>query len=138
MRSTRRLLTTLCLAAALVLALGAPAHAVVAAAVPGSFTVGFATPVVFTQVGGPVIFANGDVASHTLTASKDFLPRKVARKTKRCAGYPRDGCPLFSTPVVDSGEEAQVAGLKRVKAGKQYAFRCQIHSGMKGTLVVRP
>ena len=130
-----RLLVLSGLAGALVLATAAPAHAVVAAAGPGAFTTGYATRVVTTPVGGPVTFANGDVADHTLT-SKATLPRKVARKTSRCRGYSRTSCPLFTTSVVASGESAAVQGLERVKAGRQYEFVCQIHGSMTGTLVV--
>jgi plastocyanin len=128
----------LALAGAMVVALAGSAHAVVAAAAPGSFSGSYATPVVFTRVGGPLTFFNGDVADHTLTASDSFLPRKVARRTKRCDPYPRRRCPLFATGTVGSGESEDVGGLKRLKAGKQYAFRCQIHSSMRGTLVVAP
>ncbi len=115
-----------------------PAQAVVAAAAPGSYSAGYATPVVFTQDGGPVTFVNGDVAVHTVTASDAFLRRKVARKTRRCAPYPKKRCPLFATGSVGSGESKNVSGLKRLKPGKEYAFRCDFHSGMRGTLVVAP
>jgi plastocyanin len=124
--------------AMLAIVLPGSAQAVVAAAGPGSFAGTYATPVVFTRVGGPLTFVNGDVASHTLTASDAYLPRRVARRTGRCANYSARRCPLFATGSVGSGESEDVAGLKRVKAGKQYAFRCEIHSSMKGTLVVAP
>ena len=124
------------LVAAAVLATAGPAHAVVAAAAPGSFNAGYATPVVVTQVGGPVTFVNADAATHTLTAARGYLPKKVARRTKRCSPYPATRCPLFTTGSVQSGASAPVDGLKYVKAGRQYEFYCQIHANMKGTLVV--
>ena len=131
-----RLLVLSGLTGALVLATSSPAHAVVAAAGPGAFTTGFATRVVVTPVGGPVTFVNGDVAEHTLTAADATLPKKVAKRTKRCRGYSARSCPLFTTVVVPSGESAPVEGLNRVKAGQQYEFVCQIHGSMTGTLVV--
>ena len=137
LKRTRRTLALFCLAIVPVIAMPAPVHAVVAATVPGSFTAGYATPTVFTRKGGPVTLVNGDVAPHTLTAMNAFLPRRIARKTKRCAGR-LTSCPLFTTKIVDSGESGDVSGLGRVKPGAQYAFRCQIHSTMRGTLIVSP
>jgi plastocyanin len=136
--SVRRYVSTLCLAGLAVLGLPSPAHAVVAAAGPGSFAGSYATPVVFTQSGGPVTFVNGDVAPHTMTAADAYLPKKIAKKTRRCSGYSPRSCPLFATKTVDSGESAELGGLKRLKPGGQYAFRCMIHSNMRGTLVVAP
>lgn len=131
-----RLLALSGLAGALVLMTPAPAHAVVAAAGPGAFATGYATRVVVTPAGGPVTFMNGDaVADHTLTAADATLPKKVAKRTKRCRGYSVRSCPLFATPVVGPGGSAAVEGLKRVKPG-QYEFKCQIHGSMTGTLVV--
>lgn len=131
-----RLLVLSGLAAALVLTTSAPAHAVVAAAGPGASTTGYVTRVVVTPVGGPVTFVNGDVvADHTLTADAT-LPKKVAKRTKRCRAYGVRSCPLFTTTVVASGQSAEVEGLKRVKAGRQYEFKCLIHGSMTGTLVV--
>lgn len=124
------------LAGALMLAGATPAHAVVAAAGPGAFAAGYATRVVVTPAGGPVTFVNGDAADHTLTAADAKLPKRVAKRTKRCRGYSPRSCPLFTTPVVASGESAEVEGLNRVKAGRQYDFVCQIHGSMTGTLVV--
>jgi plastocyanin len=115
-----------------------PAQAVVAAAAPGSFFGTYATPVVFTRPGGPLTFVNGDVADHTITASDAYLPRRVALRTKRCDSYSARRCPLFTSGTVGAGDTGEVKGLKRVKAGRQYAFRCDIHSSMRGTLVVAP
>jgi plastocyanin len=126
------------LAVATVFLTPGPAQAVVAAAAPGSFAGSYATPVVFTRVGGPLIFVNGDVTDHTITASDAYLPRRVARRTKRCASYSARRCPLFTSGTVGAGETGEVKGLKRVKAGKQYSFRCDFHSSMRGTLVVAP
>ena len=128
--------STVALAAGLLVAIASPAHAVVAAAVPGSFTAGYATRVVVTRVGGPVTFMNGDVATHTDT-SKAYLPKKVARKTKRCGQFSPTRCPLFTSGPVGDGMQGPVAGLKAVKSGKQYEFYCQIHTNMRGTLVVQ-
>lgn len=119
------------------LALGAaPAHAVVAAAGPGAAFAGYATRVVVAPQGGPVTFANADLSDHTLTAADAVLPRRIAKKTRYCKSYGVKSCPLFTSGVVQSGESAEVAGLKRAKAGREYEFQCEIHSGMRGTLVV--
>ena len=118
------------------LMLAGPAHAAVASAGPGASTTGYATPIVVTTAGGPVTFINGDVADHTLTASGKFLPKKLAKKTPHCSGYSRKSCPLFTTGSVGGGDSATVQGLERVAAGREYPFKCEIHSGMTGTLVV--
>ena len=131
----RSLGTILAAGSAGLLLLAGPAHAAVAAAGPGASTAGFATRVVVTPVGGSVTFVNGDVADHTLTASDAYLPKKVARKTAYCKPYPKRACPLFTTGSVGAGDSASVQGLDRLAAG-EYPFRCQIHSGMTGTLVV--
>lgn len=120
---------------AMLFAVAGPAHAVVAAAGPGASAAGFATRVVVAPVGGPVTFVNGDVTDHTLTASEAYLPKKVAKRTAHCKGYPKKSCPLFTTGSVGNGDSAEVQGLDRIVAGQQYAFKCEIHSGMTGTLV---
>ena len=114
----------------------APAHAVVAAAGPGAAVAGYATPVVVAPDGAGVTFANSDLADHTLTASEAKLPRRIAKKTRYCKSYGVRSCPLFTTGVVAGGESATVAGLERAKPGTEYEFVCQIHGGMRGTLVV--
>lgn len=127
--------TRLALAAALglVVAIPAPAHAAVAAAVPG-YAAGWATPVVVAPVGGSVTVANLDAAPHHLVA-KDYLPKKIARKTPWCSGYSKKSCPLFWSETVGTGDTAEVQGLENIVSGEQYPFVCAIHSNMTGTLI---
>lgn len=113
----------------------APAHAVVGLAGPGASFAGYATPTVVVPRGGPLTFANADLADHTLT-SEARLPRRIAKKTRYCRTYGVRSCPLFTSAIVGAGESAQVAGIQRARPGREYEFRCQIHSGMRGTLVV--
>ena len=123
-------------AAGALLALGAsPARAVVAAAGPGAFTAGYATPVVVVPDGAPLTFANADLADHTLTSDAK-LPRRIAKKTAYCKTYGVRSCPVFTTPDVSTGESAEVRGLKNASPGRLYEFACRIHSRMRGTLVV--
>ena len=132
---SRRVLASTAIATIGVLSAPAPAHAAVAAAGPGASTAGYATPVVVTAKGGPVTFVNGDIADHTLT-SADVLPTRIARKTARCKAYGVRSCPVFWTGGVSSGESAAVKGLARVKPGREYEFKCDIHNSMTGTLIV--
>lgn len=120
---------------ALVMAMAGPAHAVVAAAGPGSFAGTYLTPAVATPAGQSVTFANGDIASHTVTADGVYLPRKKARKASWCSAYSLRTCPVFSSGSVGSGRSAEVRGVAQLKPG-QYAFKCEIHGAMRGTLVV--
>jgi hypothetical protein len=122
-------------ALALVLAVAAPAQAVVAAAIPGSYVAGWATPVIVTRVGGPVTVANTDIAPHHLVAAGSFLPKKRAKKAPWCKDYRAKRCPLFWSETVSTGQSVPVQGLEYIKSGEQYPFVCAIHSGMTGVLV---
>ncbi|HEX2058872.1 MAG TPA: plastocyanin/azurin family copper-binding protein [Actinomycetota bacterium] len=124
-------------AAALVVATSVPAHAALAAAVPGSFAAGFATPVVVAAQGEGITFANTDIAPHNFIADGVYLSKKDAKKTKWCSAYTVKTCPLFWSPTIAGGETTEVEGLERLEAGGQYPFFCSVHPGMKGTLVVR-
>lgn len=123
--------------AAVVLAPSAPAHAAVAAAVPGSFVAGFATPVVVTAPGEAITFANADPAPHNFVADGVYLSKKDAKKSPWCTSFSAKACPLFWSPTIAAGESTEVAGVERLEAGQQYPFFCSVHPGMKGTLVVR-
>jgi plastocyanin len=117
--------------------LAPPAAAAVAAAGPGGFVAGFATPVVVVERGETLTFYNADVPMHDFVAVDAFTPRALERKTKWCSGYRRGRCPLFWSARIGVGGSTKVLGLTRVKPGKQYSFYCTVHPGMKGTLIVR-
>ncbi len=123
--------------AALVLAVPVPARAAVAAAVPGSFAAGFATPVVVAAQGEGITFVNADAAPHNFVADGVYLSKKDAKKSPWCSAFTPKTCPLFWSPTVSAGETTEVEGLERLEAGKQYPFFCSVHPGMKGTLVIR-
>jgi plastocyanin len=111
------------------------ADAAVVAAGPGGFAAGFLTPVSVAPVGGPLTFANADIQPHNVIATADFLDKKTAKKTAWCKGYAKTKCPLFWSATVGTGGQTPVLGLENIESGKQYAFFCSIHPGMKGTLV---
>lgn len=111
------------------------ANAAVAAAGPGAFAAGFLTPVTVTPVGGPLTFVNGDIQPHNVIAVADFLPKATAKKTDWCKGYAKTKCPIFWSATITAGGQTPVLGLENIESGKQYAFFCSIHPGMKGTLV---
>jgi plastocyanin len=98
----------------------APAGPAVVAG-PGSSGVGYLTPVMTTQKGGPLQFINLDVVQHDVVAN-DLGP---------------DGRPLFHTPLIGTGASAAVEGLENVEAGRSYGFFCSLHTNMRGTLSVR-
>jgi spore coat protein A len=123
------------LVAALSIATAAPAHAVVAAAGPGGYVAGWATPVVVVQSGGDLTVVNGDVAPHNFVASENYLPPKTARKTFWCSAFKKKTCPLFWSETITIGETTSVQGLEAIAPG-QFPFFCSIHPGMAGTLVV--
>jgi plastocyanin len=125
------------IAAALILLPIAPANAVVAAATQGAALTGYATPVVVTAKGGPLMFVNTDSVPHDITADGLYVPKKLARKQPWCVDYSRKTCPLFKSQLVGTAQTAEVEGLDLLKSGKQYPFFCSAHTGMKGTLVVQ-
>lgn len=131
----RKSVGLIAMVAALTVATTAPAYAVVAAAGPGGFSVGWATPVVVVQPGGDVTVVNGDVARHNFVASEDYLPSKTARKTPWCSAFKPKTCPLFWSETITIGETTSVQGLEEIAPG-QYPFYCSIHPGMTGILVV--
>ena len=113
------------------------AHAVIAAAVPQSFQLGFATPVVVAPVGGPVTFVNSDTLPHNFQADGVFLSKKKAKKADWCNLFPKKECPIFYSDAVGQGQTADVRGLENTESGRQYPFMCLLHPNMKGTLVVQ-
>ncbi|MDQ4024984.1 MAG: plastocyanin/azurin family copper-binding protein [Actinomycetota bacterium] len=123
--------------AALVLAGSAPAHAAIAAAGPGGFVAGFATPVVAAAQGEAITFANADVAPHNFIADGVYLSKKDAKKARWCTSFTAKTCPLFWSPTITAGESADVEGIEYLESGKQYPFFCSVHPAMKGTLVIR-
>jgi plastocyanin len=124
-------------ALALILVLPVHASARVAAAGPGGFAAGFATPVVVIQKGDAITFYNTDVPQHDFVATDAFVPKRKAKKTKWCSGFRRGRCPLFWSPKIGVGQSTSVLGLSRVRSGEQYGFFCSLHPNMKGTLIVQ-
>lgn len=137
MTTSLRLRAGLAAVAALLVAAPAPARAAVAAAGPGGFAAGFATPVVVSAPGEAITFTNADVAPHNFVADGVYLPKKEAKKARWCSAYTAKTCPFFWSATVGAGESADVEGVERLESGKQYPFFCSVHPGMKGTLVVR-
>ncbi|MEA2517753.1 MAG: hypothetical protein QOG16_1591 [Actinomycetota bacterium] len=111
------------------------ADAAVIAAGPGSFAAGFLTPVSVGTGAAPLTFVNGDIQPHNVIASADFLDKATAKKTAWCKGYAKTKCPVFWSATIGTGGNTPVLGLENLESGKQYAFFCSIHPGMKGTLV---
>lgn len=132
----RKGIASLLMGAAAVAALASPAHAVVAAAVPGSFQTTYGTPVVVTTSGGTITFANGDIQPHDFVAFEHYLAKKDAKSFEWCAKFPKTKCPIFWSEVAAAGQTATVQGLENVEGGQQYTFFCSVHPRMQGTLVV--
>lgn len=88
---------------------------------PGAASSTYATPVMVTQVGGPLSFTNLDLPQHDVTADE----------------LGTDGRPLFRTPLIGIGQTVPIEGLDQVQAGQTYGFYCTLHPGMRGSLIVR-
>ncbi len=98
----------------------APAGAAIVAG-PGAASSTYATPVMVTQVGGPLSFANLDLPQHDVVSDA------------KAPG----GAPLFKSRLGGLGETVPVEGLDRVESGQTYGFFCSLHPGMRGSLIVR-
>jgi plastocyanin len=79
----------------------------------------YSTPSIEIDQGERVIFRNGDVASHDVTAEQKAP----------------DGKPLFASALIGRGEEAEVRGADTLATGS-YGFFCSVHPQMKGTIRV--
>lgn len=110
----------------------AQASASVIAAGPLGSAVGFLTPAAVASAAVPLTFVNGDVGAQHNVQSVEFGPNTNAW----CSGFPLGRCPLFFSKLVGAGGTSVVEGLGKVKTATPYAFVCQLHGAMKGTLVV--
>ena len=121
----------LAFAAVAVIAAAVPARsAVVIAAVPGSFAATYGTPAAVARPGGSLTFANLDIQAHDVVSEATRAPGSAPWCP---AGGPR--CPLFFTDLIGLAQTAAVRGLHDIDPGT-YAFYCNPHNWMTGTLVV--
>lgn len=109
-----------------------PVPAVVAAAVPGSWIAGYATPVVVAPSGGPLTLVNGDLEPHDFLALNATRP---AGSAPWCA-FLVGPCPLFWSEIIGLGATTTVQGLEGLPTGSTYDFYCSVHPWMLGTLVI--
>ena len=104
--------------------------AVAIVAVPGSYTVTYATPVVAYAGVAPLNFVNADIQEHDVVSDDTRAPGSAPW----CPAHgPR--CPLFFAPSAATGQTTVVQGLEGVPTGT-YLFRCTPHAWMTATLVV--
>ena len=92
---------------------------------------------VHVKRGGTIKFGNYDVypygsgvAAHSLTEAVPGCTEPPFRGDKGCDRYPR-----FTTALVGHGYVHNVEGVDKLPPG-EYPFTCQVHSQMRGTLVV--
>jgi hypothetical protein len=99
---------------------------------------GYAAPVAVVQQDGELTYLNLDIVQHDLV--QDVVTDGVAGPSKKpwCRAFEKKKCPLFWTPKIGLGQQAEVLGLESVKPGELYSFLCTLHPLMKGKLVVAP
>jgi plastocyanin len=86
-------------------------------ALPGAFQLGYATPVIVTQVGGTITFVSADIPPHNVCIVYGPLDH-------RCSSTVGLGGTATDTPTGD------------LASGSIYEFFCSIHPDtMRGTLV---
>ena len=118
-----------------VAASASPANAVIAAAGPGGFAAGFATPLVIAPKATGVTFVNGDIQPHNVIANEDFFSKKEAKKVEWCSSYPKKKCPVIWSETITVGDTTPVLGIENLVSGQQYSFFCSLHPGMTGILI---
>jgi plastocyanin len=132
--SPRRLLLGAAAAGLLVSNVGASASPLptpaLAVSGPQGAVVGFATPTVVAVQGQALQFLNVDTVGHNIT-SVATKPKKVKYGKKTFTMR----VPLFDSGSVAGAALGEVKGVSGLKPG-EYAFYCNVHTGMKGTLVV--
>jgi plastocyanin len=94
----------------------------------------YVPPTVHVKKGSKIKFGNYDVypygagiAAHSL---EEAIPGCTSPPYKSCARYPR-----FTSALTDHGYVHNVEGVDKLPPG-EYPFTCQIHSQMRGTLIV--
>ena len=90
-----------------------PAAGTAIVAGPGAASTTYATPVMVTQVGGPVVLHEPRPAQHDVV-SDELAP---------------DGQPLFRSQLSGIGETVPVEGLDRVQSGQPVRLLLQHPSG---------
>src|SRR5688572_1620804 len=106
-------------ACALVFAVLAPAAALADERIEAAPQNRYTTPNIEIDQGERVIFRNGDVASHDVTADQKGP----------------DGKPIFASALINRNEEAEVKGADSLTTGS-YGYFCSVHPQMKGTINV--
>ncbi|HVW32194.1 MAG TPA: hypothetical protein VHL53_06625 [Acidimicrobiia bacterium] len=99
----------------------------------------YVPPIVHVKKGGHLKFGNYDVfpygagiAAHSM---EEAIPGCTAPPYKTGTGC--DRYPRFTSALTDHGYVHEVQGVSSLPPG-EYPFICQIHSQMRGTLVVDP
>jgi plastocyanin len=91
-------------------------------------------PTVHIKKGSKIKFGNYDmypygagIAAHSM---EEAIPGCTSPPYKKCDRYPK-----FTSALTDHGYVHNVEGVEKLAPG-EYPFTCQIHSQMRGTLVV--
>jgi plastocyanin len=94
-------------------------------------------PTVHVKQGGHIKFGNYDmypygagIAAHSLEEAIPGCTAPPYHTNKGCDRYPR-----FTSALTDHGYVHNVEGVSSLPKG-EYPFTCQIHSQMRGTLVI--
>jgi plastocyanin len=94
-------------------------------------------PTVHVKKGSKIKFGNYDmypygagIAAHSMEEAIPGCTSPPYHTNKGCDRYPR-----FTSALTDHGYVHNVEGVDKLPAG-EYPFTCQIHSQMRGTLVV--
>lgn len=94
-------------------------------------------PTVHIKRGSKIKFGNYDmypygagIAAHSMEEAIPGCTSPPYHTNKGCDRYP-----LFTSALTDHGYVHNVAGVEKLPPG-EYPFTCQIHSQMRGTLIV--
>jgi plastocyanin len=114
MRARGKLTTAITIAAVL-----APAAAWAEKRIEAQPSNRYSTPEITIDQGETVVFHNGDVSTHDVTADQKGP----------------DGKPVFQSKLTDQNKDSPVTGADELKTGS-YGFFCSVHPQMRGTIKV--
>lgn len=99
---------------------------------PGSAFTNYTVPRIVIEQGDTVTYHNADVMAH------DVVSDVLGPDRPWCAvgGFLPGECPLIWSPLIALGRETPVYGVEELASGREVVYKCTIHPGMEGQLIV--
>ncbi len=85
---------------------------------------------VVVDVAGTLTLTNVDLRNHDVVSDANG-----PETNPWCERYLTRECPLFASPLIGLGEQAEVEGIDQLTPLESYEFHCSIHPWMRGTII---